>query len=259
MNAEMDPTRRFSNRVDNYVRYRPGYPEAILPFLAETCGFSTKSEIADVGSGTGILSALFLSQGNRVYAVEPNEEMRKAAKRLLREHPGFQSVSGTAERTTLESASIDLVTAGQAFHWFDPEQAKIEFQRILRPGGFVVLVWNSRQTGTTPFMRAYEELLQVYALDYQQVSEKYTIEKVFRDFYAPAGYQVARFQNEQRFDLAGLQGRLLSSSYAPLAGHPSHGPMMLRLKEIYAEQQEKGEVCFLYDTEVFVGQVGEIG
>ncbi len=151
--------------------------------------------------------------------------------------------------------SVDLVTAGQAFHWFDPALAKREFRRILRPGGNVVLLWNSRQLDTTPFLRAYEELLQTYALDYREVSQKNDGEEVLVAFFAPAEPRVARYKNEQRFDLEGLQGRLLSSSYAPLAGHPRNAPMLARLREIFTEHQAGGEVIFLYDTEVFVGKV----
>ncbi len=256
LTEELDPTRRFSDRVDDYVQYRPGYPEAILPFLAEVCGYSPRSVIADVGSGTGILSALFLRQGNQVYGVEPNAEMRAAGERLLVGYAGFTSVDGTAEATTLPESCVDLVTAGQAFHWFHPGRAKAEFRRILRRGGYTALIWNSRQTGATSFMRAYDELLQAYALDYAQVSQRNSGEEIFQAFFAPDGFQAGRFDNEQRFDLPGLRGRLLSSSYAPLAGHPRHAPMLARLEEIFAAYQEGGEVIFVYETEVFAGQVG---
>ncbi len=253
--SELEPTRRFSNRVDAYIRYRPRYPEAILPFLADACGYSSATVIADVGSGTGILAEMFLKNGNLVSGIEPNEAMRGAAERMLAGYPGFQSVTGTAEVTNLPDKSVDLVTAGQAFHWFDPDLAKMEFRRILRPGGYVALLWNSRQIETTPFLRAYEELLQTYALDYREVSHKYAGAEILGAFFSPGSPQYARFKNEQRFDLAGLQGRLLSSSYAPLAGHPRHAPMLARLEEIFAEHEEGGEVNFLYDTEVFIGQL----
>jgi SAM-dependent methyltransferase len=253
--GELEPTRRFSNRVDAYIRYRPRYPEAVLPFLADACGYSPATVIADAGSGTGILAELFLRNGNQVLGIEPNEAMREAAERLLAGYPGFRSVTGTAEATTLPDDSVDLVTAGQAFHWFDPDLTKMEFRRILRPGGYVALLWNSRQIDTTPFLRAYEELLQTYALDYREVSHKYAGEEILAAFFSPGSPQNARFKNEQRFDLAGLRGRLLSSSYAPLAGHPRHVPMLVRLEEIFTEHEQGGKVNFLYDTEVFVGRL----
>ena len=154
-----DPTRRFSDRVDNYVRYRPSYPTAVLETLRSECDLSVATVVADIGSGTGILTRLFLENGNRVYGVEPNAEMRGAAEKLLRDFPGFESVAGTAEETGLAANSIDLVVAAQAFHWFDPDRAGMEFQRILRPGGWVALVWNERLVGASPFLREYEELL----------------------------------------------------------------------------------------------------
>ena len=142
--SEKDPTRRFTNRVANYARYRPGYPPAVLTCLRDECGLSPGSTVADVGSGTGILTELFLANGNHVYAVEPNEAMRQAAELSLAHYPGFTSVDGRAEATTLADDSVDFVTAGQAFHWFDAAASRVEFNRILRPGGYTALVWNAR-------------------------------------------------------------------------------------------------------------------
>ena len=149
-----DPTQRFTSRVEHYVRYRPSYPRDLLDLLETRCGLSSASVVADVGSGTGILSELFLENGNRVIGIEPNKEMREAAERRLRRHPRFTSVAGTAEATTLDDASADFVAAGQAFHWFDPERARTEFSRILKPGGWVVLAWNLRRKEATPFLPA---------------------------------------------------------------------------------------------------------
>ena len=150
-----DPTQRFSNRVENYRRYRPGYPPAILDLLAAKCGLSQTSVAADVGSGTGILTKLLLKSGGRIFGVEPNPEMRAAGERDLNHHLNFTSVAGTAEATTLPDHSVDLITAGQAFHWFDRDKTRAEFLRILRPGGWVVLIWNDRNISDRPFFRAY--------------------------------------------------------------------------------------------------------
>jgi ubiquinone/menaquinone biosynthesis C-methylase UbiE len=149
-----DPTQRFTNRVDHYTKYRPPYPRAVLDLLRVKCGLTSTSVVADVGSGTGILSQLFLNNGNRVFGIEPNKEMREAGERRLNDHPRFTSVAGTAEATTLDDDSVDLVTAGQAFHWLDPERTRTEFARILEPGGWVVLVWNWRRKDKTPFLAA---------------------------------------------------------------------------------------------------------
>jgi SAM-dependent methyltransferase len=251
-----DPTRRFSTRVDNYVKSRPGYPPEILTLLAEQCGLAIDSVIADIGSGTGPLAELFLRHGNPVIGVEPNREMREAGERLLREYSRFRSLDGTAEATGLHDASVDFVTVGQAFHWFDRRAARVEFARILRPEGFVVLVWNNRRAGT-PLLEAYEQLLRDYASEeYAKVGHCNVAEEAIGDFFAPGTFQVAVFPNQQRFDLGGLRGRLLSSSYTPEIGDARHAPMLERLTAIFDAHQSDGKVVFEYDTQVFYGQFG---
>jgi ubiquinone/menaquinone biosynthesis C-methylase UbiE len=130
-----DSTKRFSNRVENYVKYRPHYPQEIINFLSEEIGLNSEKTIADIGSGTGISAELFLENGNKVYGIEPNKEMREAAEIYLEKYKYFISVNGTAEDTLLENDSMDIVLAGQAFHWFDVEKAKKEFKRILKGRG----------------------------------------------------------------------------------------------------------------------------
>ena len=250
-----DPTRRFSSRVEDYVRYRPGYPEALLRLLEGECGLTPESVIADVGSGTGILSELFLRSGNRVYGVEPNREMREAGERLLAAYPNFTSVDGRAEATTLEDACVDFVTAGQAFHWFDPPQARREFERILRPGGWVVLAWNDRRTAGTPFLEDYERLLLEYGTDYREVSVKYMEDSSLSTLFGRAEVRTASFDNEQVFDFEGLRGRLTSSSYSPEPGHPNFEPMMRELESLFRRHEREGRVVVGYDTKVFYGRL----
>jgi len=250
-----DPTRRFSSRVENYVRYRPGYPPAILDLLKRDCGLTADAVIADVGSGTGMLTELFLENGNRVYGVEPNREMREAAERLLQGYPNFTSIDATAEAIPLDDGCVDFVTAGQSFHWFDRAQARREFARILRPGGWVVLAWNMRRRSATPFMVAYEQLLRTYAVDYEAVDHKHVDGDALVSFFAPAGYRRAVFDNRQVFGFEGVQGRLLSSSYTPEEGHPHHAPMLEALRVIFAEHQVDGQVAFDYDCQVYYGQL----
>ena len=251
-----DPTRRFSSRVDDYIKHRPGYPPAIIELLQQKCGLTPASVIADVGSGTGIWSKSLLEGGARVFAVEPNREMREAAERLLKNFGGFTSVAATAEATTLPDQSVDLVTAAQAFHWFDRGKTRAEFARILKPGGWIALLWNDRRSDSTPFLRAYEQLLRVHATDYAQVDHKHMDDSVIGSFFAPAAFQLEVFENQQSFDLAGLKGRLLSSSYAPEAGHPKHEAMIRELESIYAAHQRNGQVVFEYDTKVYFGRLG---
>ncbi|MBU0495465.1 MAG: class I SAM-dependent methyltransferase [Chloroflexi bacterium] len=250
-----DPTERFSSRVENYVRYRPGYPPALVDLLAAHCQLTPQTRVADVGSGTGKLTALFVQHGNPVWAVEPNAEMRHAAERLLAGRPGFVSVAGRAEATTLPDASVDLVAAGQAFHWFQREPARLEFARILRPGGWVALVWNERRRESSPFQVAYEHLLHAYAIDYAQVDHRRVTPQDLAAFFAPAPYRRHVLSNEQQLDRAGVQGRLLSSSYSPEEGHPNHAPMLAALDAVFDAHQVDGLVTVEYDTTVYLGHL----
>ena len=248
------PVDRFSNRVENYVKYRPGYPHAIISLLQTECGLTPKSIVADIGSGTGKLSELFLDNGNRVLAVEPNEAMRIAGEKLLNARQNFVSVNGTSEATTLDSASVDFVTAGQAFHWFDPVATRLEFARIMRPGGWVALVWNDRKLEATPFLKDYETLLLEFGTDYQEVRNDKDITSIAR-FFAPTNYLYKSFPNRQLFDLEGLRGRVLSSSYTPQPDSPKFEPMLKEIEHIFFRNQRDGLVSFDYDTKVFYGQL----
>ncbi len=251
----LDPRQRFSSRVENYVKYRPGYPPEVLGTLQQECGLTSTSRIADIGSGTGILSAMFLQNGNTVYGVEPNREMREAGERLLSGYGNFHSIAAAAEDTTLPAGSVDFVTAGQAFHWFKRNEAHAEFARILRPEGWVALVWNARQGDTTTFLRAYEGLLRQYGTDYDQAKHRDVDDYNLEKFYGGSGPQVKVFANRQLFDYEGLQGRVLSSSYTPQSGHPNYEPMLNALKEIFSRHQEEGKVAFEYNTMLYYGHL----
>lgn len=251
-----DPTRRFSSRVDNYVKYRPSYPAAVIDLLRRECGLAGREVVADIGSGPGNLTRLLLENGNRVFGVEPNREMREAGERLLGGYPRFVSVDGTAEATTLASESVDLVTAGQAFHWFDRGRARRELGRILRLPRHVALVWNERRVASTAFLSAYEELLQTYGTDYAEVQHRgATDAAALRDFFGSDGYRQAAFLNEQVFDFDGVRGRLLSSSYAPEAGQPRYVSMLEDLRALFEAHQSGGVVTVEYDTTVYYGRI----
>jgi SAM-dependent methyltransferase len=248
------PEQRFSDRVENYVRHRPSYPGQILALLQREAGLRANSVIADVGSGTGISAKLLLRAGCKVFGVEPNREMRQAAERLLAGEPSFHSINGTAEATTLEDHSVDLVVAAQAFHWFKRPEARAEFSRILRSDGRVALIWNERQLDGTPFLRAYEQLLLTFATDYAQVRHENIGNQEFGEFFMDGAFTAHSMPNEQSFDYEGLKGRLLSSSYAPAEGRPDHEPMIEELARIFEQHQSGGLVCFKYDTRVYVGR-----
>ncbi|MBZ5499988.1 MAG: methyltransferase domain-containing protein [Acidobacteriia bacterium] len=250
---DRNPAARFSNRVDNYVRYRPDYPDEILDCLVKEAGLTPAWVIADVGSGTGILSAKFLKCGNVVYAVEPNDEMRAAAEKRLRGHAGFISIKAAAEATSLPADSVDLIVAGQAFHWFDQERTRAEFLRILKSPGWVALVWNTRKTDSSPFFRDYERLLQTFALDYRQVDHRNVTAESLRGF-SPL-LQKRTFPNARDLDFESLKGNLLSASYAPLPGHPNFEPMMAELERIFSRHENGGIVRVEYETELYFGRL----
>jgi SAM-dependent methyltransferase len=253
--SKFNSTTRFSNRVENYIRYRPHYPAELIGFLAQSGMLKKDSVIADAGSGTGISSLPFLDNGNIVYGVEPNAGMREAAERLLRDRSNFISVEGSAEATTLENSSVHLVVAGQAFHWFDAVKSRMEFARILKPGGYCLLIWNDRRTESTPFLHDYEALLQEYSTDYKEVNHKNIDAPRLDAFFGKEKWKEKVFPNYQHFDFEGLKGRLLSSSYAPAAGHPKHEPMLKALQELFAKHEQNGTVTIDYDTRLFYGKL----
>ncbi len=250
----MDATGRFSDRVANYVRYRPSYPTEVVPWLASVGVVAPDSRVADLGSGTGILSKLFLDYGCRVWGVEPNAPMGEAGAELLKDEARFTPLVGSAEATTLPPHSVDLVVAGQAFHWFDVPRAAAEARRILAVGGAAALLWNQRQLDATPFLAAYEAFLRKWGTDYATVSEQYERVEDIRLFF---GGDVASetFPNEQVFDYAGLEGRLLSSSYVPTPGSETYAPMLEALKALFTKYEDDGVVRFVYDTKVYAGVV----
>lgn len=260
-NSDLKPTERFSERVAYYVKYRPSYPPGVITFLATADILVATSVVADLGSGTGISAKLFLDNGNVVYGIEPNREMRAAAEEYLQAYANFRSVDGTAEATTLPDASVDLVLAAQAFHWFNVPATRAEAQRILKPDGWAVLLWNDRLTAGTPFLEAFEDLLVRFGTDYLQVNHRNAKDmdaQAITAFFGNETWQVKRMPNYQAFDFEGLRGRVLSSSYAPLPGQPNFEPMMQRLQEIFDEHQLDGQVRFEYETQVFYGRLSAV-
>lgn len=247
-------TSRFSDRVENYIHYRPGYPREVLEALKSECGLNASHIVADIASGTGIWTRILLEHGNRVLAVEPNQDMRQAGERLLGDFPKFASVSGSAEATTLAGNSADFVTAAQAAHWFDRKRARAEFVRILKPSGWLVLLWNERLIDSTPFLCDYEQLLLTFGTDYEDVRHERTTDAV-NEFFDPEPFQERTFAMRQEFDYDGLEGRLLSSSYAPGPGHPKHDPMLKELRKIFSQHATNGKVSFDYKTRVYFGKL----
>ena len=252
-------TNRFSDRVDNYVKYRPHYPAEIIDFLKAEKILIENSVIADIGSGTGISAELFLKNNYKVFGVEPNEPMRAAAETILQKYSDaqlFVSVDGKAEATALENNSVDVIVCAQAFHWFNNDAFKNECKRILKSNGQVVLMWNDRRTDSTDFLKVYEDFLQMFGTDYKEINHKNTQEQSqFDNFFGKKNYGEKSFYNYQDVDFAGLKGRVLSSSYMPNEGHKDFDFMIYCLKKIFVRYQENGLVRLDYDTKIYFGQL----
>ncbi|MGA7436885.1 MAG: class I SAM-dependent methyltransferase [Luteibacter sp.] len=251
--ADLRPTERFSDRVADYVRYRPDYPQALVDWL-HGLGVNHDWAVADVGAGTGISSKLFLDAGHRVTAVEPNAAMREAASRWLGDESRFHAVDGTAEATGLADGSADLVTVAQAFHWFDPEKVRAEFRRIVSSRGLVAIFWNTRRLVGTPFLEGFERLLHEYGVDYVSVTERYADDEAMARWFGHGYRGMASFPHGQKLDFDALKGRLMSSSYAPKPGHPNHEPLLAALRSLFDATQDEGTVDYDFDTRIFAGR-----
>jgi SAM-dependent methyltransferase len=248
-------TERFSSRVEAYLKYRPHYPKEAIVALREKTGLRPNHVIADVGSGTGFSAELFLENGNLVYAIEPNKPMREAGERYLVTFKNFRSLDATAEATTLPDRSVDFIVAGQAFHWFNFELAYEEFKRILKPGGWIIILWNDRETDTTPFLMDYEALLQEFGTDYNEINHRNFDSQKVRSFFRGASVIEMEFENNQPFNYDGVEGRLLSSSYVPNVGDAQYQPMLDRLHEIFDRHSKNGRIDMRYKTLLYAGQI----
>jgi len=250
-----DPTKRFSDRVDNYVKYRPGYPIEVIDLLENECGLSAGSAIADIGAGTGIFTELLLNRKYKVYAVEPNADMLNAARQQLGGYENFIPANGNAEATSLLTGSIDLVVCAQAFHWFNNERTKVEFKRILKEDAFVALIWNNRLADVDGFSIAYENLLKQGATDYNQVNHRNISNIDFEAFFRNGKYKAVKYPNVQVFDEDGFLGRAFSSSYVPSEGTGDGKQFRKILKDMFAQYNKNGRVSFHYQTETYLGKL----
>jgi SAM-dependent methyltransferase len=253
------PTERFSNRAEDYRRYRPGYPKAVTDLMRGPCGLPEGAPVADIGAGTGIFTRVLLEAGFEVTAVEPNAAMRAAAEEELKEFPRFHPVAAPAEETGLPGGAFDGVTVAQAFHWFDHEAARREFRRLLRPDGWVFIVRNQRREGTTAFAREYEEMLRTLGERYHVIGhrDKEARTRAMEGFFPGGTLKIAQFDNPHVMDWPGLRGRFLSMSSVPVKGEPGHEELLFRLEEIFNIHARDGRVTFDQITEVYYGRLGE--
>lgn len=242
-------TTRFSNRVNDYVKYRPKYPVQILELFREKIGLDREYIIADIGSGTGFSSELFIQNKNKVFAVEPNSEMRLAAEKKFLGNQSFISINGSAEKTGLQKESVDMVFCGQAFHWFNKTLAKAEFKRILKTNGHIVLAWNERDEKDI-FQKKIGRILNKNIPEYKSATDKKIVEKEIAKFFSPKILHKEVLKNFQAFDLIGLKGRLKSSSYFPKNGI-KYEHLIKEIEELFYRFEKNNVVDFNYETNIF--------
>lgn len=249
-----DGTEVFAPLADDYAKYRPGYPTEVLDELVRECGLARDWAIADIGSGTGNLARLFLKAGYGVAGVEPNREMREAGERLLAAYPSFLSLDGTAESIPLDALSVDLITVGQAIHWFDIDRARAEFRRILRPGQWVAVLWNDRYD-SGPFSREYQEFVCSCATTSPSAIKAPSLETGIDRLFGSVTPHTVQFSHAQRFDLGGLLGRARSSGHIPQPGMQGHDELTAKLTELFARYEDSGVVEFAYLTPMYYGRL----
>jgi ubiquinone/menaquinone biosynthesis C-methylase UbiE len=252
----IENTERFTGRVAEYERYRSRYPVAVIEILTARCGLRREDLIADVGAGTGMLAELFLENGNAVVAVEPNDEMRAACERLATAWPGLTVKGGAAEATGLEDASVDFIAVGRAFHWFDHGKAAVEFRRILRTGGWVALVSNSRTRDESPQSVEYEAMLREYGTDYAANHERYEIAPKVNAFFAGGELFREESFSEQRLTLEELVGQTQSFSVTPAPGQKNYEELQSALRAFFAKWQADGVVVMKNVCKVACGRFG---
>ena len=244
---------RFSDRVANYIKYRPSYPQVVVDTIISECHPGKMHTVADIGSGTGIFSKLLLERDFNVIGVEPNESMRKTAEHQLSDYENFSSVDGQSECTNIANSSIDLITAAQAFHWFDGEKTKQEFSRILKPGGYLALIWNQRKVDQ-PFQKEYDSILRKYATDYNSVNHMNISDEDIAGFFYPGKVATFDFKNSQQLDLIGFLGRMQSSSYTPKVNTREHETLMKVAEDLFRRYAGNGTITFEYDTRLYLAQ-----
>lgn len=249
-----DPRHRFSERVANYVRFRPDYPPELVSALLAGSEIGGSPVVADVGSGTGLFTRRLLERGLRVYAIEPNANMRLAAEAYLTAYDNLVSIDGDAGDTGLADASVGLVTVAQAFHWFDNEQTRAEFARILRADGRLALIWNKRRL-CQPFQQAYDELLQELAPEYGKVNHMNLGAADITEFFATESMQQMHFDNRQQLDFDGLLGRLKSSSYCPDEDSETYTRLRDALRDLFDQHATAGLLTFEYDCQLYHGPI----
>jgi SAM-dependent methyltransferase len=248
-------TDKFTDKAEVYAKYRPSYPHEYIEYLISETGLHEDCIIADIGSGTGILSRQLLERGFTVIGVEPNDDMRTIAEQTLNLDSRFISVKATAENTTIKDNCIDLVTVAQAFHWFDIEQFRMECQRILKQDAKVALVWNSRD-GSSDLNKESADVCQKYCPNFKGFSggmEETPI--TFQQFFKDGKYDFKYFRNDLPYNLIGFLGRYLSASYSPKKTDKEYNPFITALSNLFDKYSNDGIIVIPNITRSYLGKV----
>jgi len=250
----VDARSLFNGKASIYSRYRPDYPKDLLKMLEKETGFNRNWIVADIGSGTGIMSRLFLENGNHVYCIEPNDDMRSESIKLTSSFLKCKVLKGTAENTGLDTDSIDIIVAGQSFHWFDPVAAKKEMTRVLKPGGFAALIWNNRSERENSLSKEYDYICSKYSHNYQGTGNSRIESDTFITFFHN-GFKKFETPNYQKLNLDGILGRYFSTSYALQPQDPEYGDAVESLKKLFRKFEKNGYATMEYETQIFLGQL----
>jgi SAM-dependent methyltransferase len=248
-------TERFSGRVQAYLAYRPRFPREIVPFLREHGALPEDAVVADVGAGTGMLAEIFLEAGHRVLAVEPNAEMLEACRALATHYPVLEVVDGSAEATTLPDASVDLIVVGRAMHWFDWPRAHREFQRILRPDGWVLNASNGHRDSGGRIPTRLSEILRKYRTDTAEADTTRDFEKRLRGFLDPSSWHRATLHHAMTVDFATLLGYAESLSAIPRPGERGYDGMVAELRAVFEEYQRDGVLVTPLSSNLHLGRL----
>jgi ubiquinone/menaquinone biosynthesis C-methylase UbiE len=244
-----DATTRFSTKAEVYARARPRYPRTVVTFLEEQGVLRPDSMIADIGVGTGLSAEPFLEAGYQVIGVEPNERMRLEGDAYLKKYSRYRSVIGTAEATTLADASVEVAIAAQAFHWFDIESTRAEMQRILKPGGWFVAMWNHRNHQSSPVQEQYETILRKYCSEYPRLAILYRSPERSAAFFVN-GYHDATLPNPGQMSWDLFAARIQSASYIPKETEREYGQMIQEMQQLFEKYAHGGVLRF--DLEIWL-------
>jgi len=250
----MDHHSKFSSKAEIYAKYRWDYDPKAIASLCQIAGINHNSVVADIGSGTGMLTAHFVNNVSKIYAIEPNAEMRAIALKNLAQYPAFVSIDALADSTTLPDNSVDLIVVGRAIHWFNAETTKPEFLRILKPNGWLATCRVTHEDlellEALKILRKTESGWNV-AQDKSKILENNDLES----YYFNNNYQTIKQHSVIQEDWQQFLGRMLSHSPAPNSNNPLFPKFEAAAKKIFQSYSKAGILEIKIATEIKLGKI----